>query len=45
MNWDTESTYYIYLRGGKEFFTANRDVAMKRADEGTELRIIKYNTY
>lgn len=45
MNWDTETTYYIYLRGGKEFFTSNRDVAMKRADEDTELKIIKHTNF
>jgi|19_taG_2_1085344.scaffolds.fasta_scaffold98875_2 hypothetical protein len=42
--WDTESTYYYYTRNGKEFFTSNRDLALSRAEEGTELRIIKINT-
>jgi len=35
-----ESTvYYIYMRNGKECFTSNEDLAHKRADEGTEIRL------
>ena len=35
-----ESTvYYIYTRDGKEYFTPNEDLAHKRADEGTEIRL------
>jgi hypothetical protein len=41
--WDTETTCYYYLRGGKEFFTSNRDLALNRAEEGTEIKIIKLN--
>lgn len=34
-----ETTYYIYVRDGKEFFTSNLDLAHKRADEGTEIKV------
>ena len=37
-----ESTvYYIYTKDEKEYFTPNEDLAHKRADEGTEIKIIK----
>ena len=36
-----ETTYYIYVKDGKEFFTANLDLAHKRADEGTEIKVYK----
>ena len=35
-----ESTvYYIYIRNGKECFTSNVDLAHKRADEDTEIKL------
>ena len=35
-----ESTvYFIYTRNGKEYFTSNEDLAHKRGDEGTEIRL------
>ena len=35
-----ESTvYYIYIRNGKEYFTSNQDLAHKRADEDTKIRL------
>ena len=35
-----ESTvYYIYIRNGKEYFTSNIDLAHKRADEGSEIKL------
>tara|TARA_S200002703_G_scaffold29512_1_gene25412 strand:- start:8011 stop:8142 length:132 start_codon:yes stop_codon:yes gene_type:complete len=36
-----ETTYYIYVKDGKEFFTSNLDLAHKRADEGTEIKVYK----
>lgn len=36
-----ETIYYTYVRDGKEFFTANLDLAHKRADEGTEIKVYK----
>lgn len=36
-----EITYYIYVNNGKEFFTSNEDLAHKRADEGTEIKVYK----
>jgi len=39
-----ESTvYYIYIKNGKECFTSNEDLAHKRADEGTEIRLKTIN--
>jgi len=32
--------YYIYLVEGKERFTSNYDLAWKRADENTDVKII-----
>jgi hypothetical protein len=32
---------YIYIKDGKEYFTSNEDLAHKRADEGTDVKIIK----
>jgi hypothetical protein len=32
---------YIYIKDGKELFTSNFDLASKRADDDTEIRIIK----
>ena len=34
-----EMTYYFYVVSGKEYFTSNIDLAYKRADVGTEIRI------
>ena len=36
-----ETIYYIYVNNGKEFFTSNEDLAHKRADEGTEIKVYK----
>jgi hypothetical protein len=32
---------YIYIKDGKELFTSNIDLAHKRADEGTKIKVIK----
>lgn len=32
---------YIYIKDGKELFTGSLELAHKRADEGTEIKIIK----
>lgn len=32
---------YLYIRDGKELFTGSEDLAHKRADEGTEIKIVK----
>ena len=32
---------YFYIVDGKELFTSNYDLASKRADKDTEIRIIK----
>ena len=32
---------YIYIKDGKELFTGSLDLAHKRADEGTEIKVIK----
>lgn len=37
------TTYYIYTRNGKEYFTSNEDLAHKRADEDTEIRLKTIN--
>jgi len=34
-----ETIYYIYVNNGKEYFTSNVDLAYKRADEGTEIKV------
>ena len=34
-----EMTYYFYVVNGKEYFTSNIDLAYKRADIGTDIRI------
>lgn len=36
-----ETIYYIYVNNGKEYFTSNEDLAHKRADEGTEIKVYK----
>lgn len=36
---EEKTAYYTYIHGGKEFFTSNLDLAHKRADEGTEIKI------
>ena len=36
-----KTIYYIYVNNGKEFFTSNEDLAHKRADEGTEIKVYK----
>ena len=35
-----EVKHYIYIHMGKELFTPNEDLAHKRADEGTEIKVI-----
>ena len=35
---------YIYIRNGKEYFTSCIELAHKRADEGTKIKIVKLNT-
>tara|TARA_R100001460_G_scaffold22735_2_gene46145 strand:+ start:1126 stop:1251 length:126 start_codon:yes stop_codon:yes gene_type:complete len=35
-----EVKHYIYVHMGKEFFTPNLELAHKRADEGTEIKVI-----
>ena len=35
-----ELKHYIYTYMGKELFTPNLDLAMKRADEDTQIKII-----
>lgn len=37
--------YYIYLVNGKEKFTSNYDLAWKRADEGSDVKIVKTKVY
>jgi len=37
------TVYYIYIKNGKECFTSNEDLAHKRADEGTEIRLKTIN--
>ncbi len=37
--------YYTYLVDGKEKFTSNWDLAHKRADEGSEIKITKAKLY
>ncbi len=32
---------YIYIKDGKEFFTGSLDLAHKRADDDTEIKIVK----
>ena len=32
---------YIYIKDGKELFTGSLDLAHKRADDDTEIRVIK----
>tara|TARA_R100000951_G_scaffold114569_1_gene119776 strand:- start:1057 stop:1194 length:138 start_codon:yes stop_codon:yes gene_type:complete len=32
---------YIYIKDGKELFTSNIDLAHKRADDDTEIKIVK----
>jgi len=36
---EEKAVYYTYVKDGKEFFTSNLDLAHKRADEGTEIKI------
>jgi hypothetical protein len=37
---ESTTKYYLYIRDGKELFTSNCDLALKRADEDTEIKII-----
>lgn len=41
MRQQEETIYYTYVNNGKEFFTSNEDLAHKRADEGTEIKVYK----
>ena len=36
---EEKTVYYIYVNNGKEYFTSNEDLAHKRADEGTEIKV------
>ena len=36
---EENAVYYTYVNNGKEFFTSNEDLAYKRADEGTEIKV------
>jgi len=40
-----QEIYYYYIVDGVEHFTSSEDLAHKRADEGTEIRIKKINKY
>ena len=31
---------YIYIKDGKEFFTGSLDLAHKRGDDGTDIKIV-----
>ena len=33
-------TYYLYVLDSKEFFTSNIELAHKRADKGSEIKVI-----
>lgn len=35
-----EVKHYIYIHMGKEYFTPNEDLAFKRADEDSDIRVI-----
>lgn len=35
------ATNYIYIRGGEEFITHDRLLASERADEGTDIQILR----
>lgn len=37
--------YYTYLVNGEEKFTSNWDLANKRADEDSEIKVIKSKLY
>jgi|TARA_R110001592_G_scaffold123088_1_gene330563 hypothetical protein len=37
---EEQQEFYTYLVNGKEKFTSNYDLAWKRADENTEIKII-----
>ena len=36
---EEKTVYYTYVNNGKEYFTSNLDLAHKRSDEGTEIKI------
>lgn len=36
---EEKAVYYTYVNNGKEYFTSNEDLAHKRADEGTEIKV------
>jgi hypothetical protein len=38
---EEEVKYYIYSRSGEELFTSNVDLAHKRADEGTSIKVLR----
>jgi len=38
---ETTAECYIYIKDGKELFTGSLDLAHKRADDDTEIRVIK----
>jgi len=35
-----QSTYYIYIKNGKEYFTPNEGIAFLRADPDTDIKQI-----
>ncbi len=37
--------YYTYLVNGKEKFTSNYDLACKRADEGSEIKVTRQKLF
>ena len=38
---ESNAECYIYIKDGKELFTGSLELAHKRADEGTEIKVIK----
>ncbi len=38
---ESRTECYIYIKDGKELFTGSLELAHKRADEGTEIKVIK----
>jgi len=42
---EEQQEYYTYLVNGKEKFTSNYDLAWKRSDEGSDIKVIKIKLY
>ncbi len=38
---ESQAECYIYIKDEKELFTGSLELAHKRADEGTEIKVIK----